>query len=591
MKILTKKTVFEGQRSVIAAIFVASFFVNLLALTAPLYMLQLFSRVLSSGSTATLVVLTLGALVALSFFFFFDMIRQRLASRLGTRLEDGHGPTVMSVLVQAASAEDRRGTQPMRDLHEIRRFVTGPAFIALLDAPWSIVFVGIMFLFHPALGFVSVAGIAILFALGVLSEYHGRKPQRESDENSYAANAIADEMVRNADVVRAMGKTDTMIARWKMRSNSSLNAGTAVVERLALYSSAARFVRLILQIAVLATGVSLVLQGVLSPGVMIAASILLGKAAAPVEQAISGWRAMLSAGQARNRLNTLLAGIDAGAEQLELPEPDGRLAVENATFVAPNRQDPLIFDVSFSLKPGDMMGIIGPSGSGKTTLARALVGLQPLSRGHVRIDDASLVDWPQAQIGQYIGFLPQRIELFDGTIAENIASMERDVDAGAVVEAAKRAEVHNLILSLPGGYNANVGLRGELLSAGQRQRIGLARAFFGQKRLIVLDEPNANLDPEGEEALARAVQNAAETGAVVIVVTHRTGILQRMTHAGLMVNGRMAKFGTARDILKASAQPMAPHQTFDDPKVTELAHRRPARKTAASAATAGGQPT
>ena len=564
-----RTSVFEGQRGVIVAIFIASFFVNLLALTAPLYMLQLFSRVLSSGSTATLLVLTLGALVALGFYLLFDIIRQKLASRLGTRLEDNHGPTVMSVLVQAASAEDRRGVQPMRDLQEIRRFVTSPAFIALLDAPWSIVFVAIIFLFHPALGFVAITGILALFVLGVLSEYSGRKPQERAETDGSAANSIAEEMVRNADIVRAMGKTPTMIERWKSRSVASMNSGTQVVDRIAIYSSAARFVRLVLQIGILAVGVGLVLNGELTPGVMIAASIILAKAAAPVEQAISGWRALLSATLARKRLNTLLTSIDEGLRPIELPEPDGRLSVENATVVMPGRQDPLMFDVSFDLKPGDMMGIIGPSGSGKTTLARALVGLQPLSRGYIRIDDAALSDWPQDQIGGYVGFLPQRIELFDGTIAENIASMDEGADASAVVEAAKKAEVHDLILTLPGGYNANVGVRGELLSAGQRQRIGLARAFFGDKRLIVLDEPNANLDPEGEEALARAVQNAA-TDAVVIVVTHRTGILQRMSHAGLMMNGRMMKFGSARDILKASVQPMAPHQTLHDPKVTTL---------------------
>ncbi len=571
MKIGTGKSVFKGQRGVIVAIFVASFFVNILALTAPIYMLQLFSRVMSSGSTSTLVVLTIGALVALLFYFLFDTIRQKLASRLGTRLEDTHGSVVLSVLVQSASAEDRRGAQPIRDLQELRRFVTSPMFTALLDAPWSIVFVAIMFLFHPALGWVAVAGLSALFLLGVLSELSGRKPHAASDKTTRAANTIAEEMVRNADIVRAMGKTPALIDRWRARSTASMVSATQVVDRVAVFSSAAKFVRLVLQIAVLGVGVTLVLRGQLSPGVMIAASILLARAAAPVEQAIAGWRALLSANAARHRLNTLLAGIEEGEMRIELPDPSGRLSVENATVVVPRQQNPLIFDVTFDLRPGDTMGIIGPSGSGKTTLARSLVGLQPLSRGHVRIDDASLEDWPVDQIGQFVGFLPQRVELFDGTIAENIASMDENASSADVVEAAKRAEVHELILSMPGGYNAQVGVRGELLSAGQRQRIGLARAFFGDKRLIVLDEPNANLDPDGEEALATAVQKASAAGAVVIVITHRTGILRRMSHAGLMVAGRMVKFGAAKDVITSAS--WTAQQASDDPKVTALRQR------------------
>jgi len=569
---VAKKSVFQNQRGVIAAIFVASFFVNVLALTAPLYMLQLFSRVLNSGSTSTLVVLTIGAITALVFFFFFDALRQKMASRLGNRLEDSHGPTVLSILVQSASAEDRRGAQPIRDLQELRRFVTSPAFIALLDAPWSLVFVGIMFLFHPLLGWVATAGISLLFVLGVISEYSNRKSQFDSEKSNRSAYALAEEMVRNADVVRAMGKTTALINRWRFKSGTSLISSTKVVDRLAIFSSAARFVRMVMQISVLGVGVSLVLVGELTPGVMIASSILLARAAAPVEQSISGWRSMLAARGATRRLNALLGGLADAGQDFELPEPDGRLSVENATVVVPNQSNPLLFDVSFDLKPGDTLGVIGPSGAGKTTLARCLVGLQTLSRGHIRVDDASLEDWPVEQIGQYVGFLPQRVELFDGTIAENIAAMDELADSADIVEAAKRAEVHQMILGIPGAYNAEVGVRGELLSAGQRQRIGLARAFFGQKRLIVLDEPNSNLDPEGEAALTRAVKNAAYMGAIVVVVTHRNGILNHMSHAALMVDGRLKRFGQAKEIFNHAAQTMSQTEVLNDPKVTALRH-------------------
>lgn len=570
---MRRKTVFTGQKQLICFIILASFFLNILVLTAPLYMLQLFSRVLSSASIPTLIVLTIGAATALIFYFIFDAIRQKLASRLGTRLEAEHGPTVISVLVQSASATDKRGVQPVRDLQELRRFVTSPAFIALIDAPWSVVFVAVIFFLHPVLGWVALGGIAILFALGVITEFAGRKHNETANEAAQNANSIVEEMVRNADVVRSMGKTEPLIERWQARSFVSMISGTIAVDRIALMTSLAKLVRMLLQIAILGTGVLLVLRGELTPGLMIATSILLGRAAAPVEQSIAGWRALLSARLSVRRLNILLAGISQGDQLLEMPEPVGRLSVENATVVVPAQQNPLIFDISLELRPGDSLGVIGPSGSGKTTFARALVGLQPLSRGYIRIDDAALTDWPAEQIGNYIGFLPQRVELFDGTIAENIATMDENAAPSEIVEAAKRAEVHALILGLPGGYNAPVGLRGELLSAGQRQRIGLARAFFGDKRLIVLDEPNANLDPEGEDALAKAVSKATGRGAVVVVVTHRTSILQRLSHAALLQGGRMAKFGTAREIIEAAVKPLAAHHGAGDPKITTLRGR------------------
>ena len=582
---MRRTSVFHGQRGLISSIFLASVFLNVLVLTAPLYMLQLFSRVLSSGSMSTLAVLTVGAGIAIFFFFLFDAARQKLASRLGTRLEARLGPIVLEVLVGGASATDTRGAQPMRDLQELRRFVTGPAFIALLDAPWSVLFVGIIFLFHPALGWVALIGILILLVLGIISEYAGRRPNETSQESLQKANAVVEEMIRNAEVIRPTARTGSLIERWRGLSNASMADGMAVVDRLSIMTSLARMVRMALQIAILCVGVLLVLQGALSPGAMIAASILLGRAAAPVEQSIAGWRALMSVRLAVRRLNALLGAIEEGKTRIELPLPSGRVSVEQATVVSPGRQDPLLFDVSFELRPGDSLGIIGPSGAGKTTLARSLVGLQPLSRGFIRFDDAALCDWPEEQIGRYIGFLPQRVELFNGTIAENIATMDPDAAPSAIVDAAKRARAHGLILGLPGGYNAEVGLRGELLSAGQRQRIGLARAFYGDKRLIVLDEPNANLDPEGEEALADAVDAATENGAAVVVVTHRIAILRRVSHAALMQNGRIVRYGSARDIIDAAAQPISRHHAAADGKVTTMRDRTRSRPVQAEVAT------
>ncbi|MEL6550926.1 MAG: type I secretion system permease/ATPase [Pseudomonadota bacterium] len=550
------KRLFDGQRGLIASIFIVSIFVNILILTAPLYMLQLFSRVMSSGSVPTLIALTIGAGIALIFFFLFDAIRQRLVARLGTRLEARTGPLVLKALMGGNLPADVQSSQPIRDLQVVRGFVTSPVLIALLDAPWSVLFLALIFLFHPLLGLVAMAGLMMLFALGLISEVAGRKPSQSANEASTEANSAVDEMLMNAEVVHAMGQSQAMVERWTYKSFASIVFGTVASDRVALMTSLAKTLRMGLQIAVLGVGVVLVLRNELTPGLMIAASILLGRAAAPVEQSIAGWTALLTARQARDRLNRLLSHVGETEQQMELPEPDGRLSIEGATVLMQGHQNPTLLDVSLELRPGQSLGIIGPSGAGKTTLARAIVGLQPLSRGYIRIDDAALTDWPAEQIGRHIGFLPQRTDLFRGTVAENIAMMNQDAKPSDIVAAAKVAQVHDLILKLPGGYNYDVGPRGEALSAGQRQRIGLARAFFGDRKVIVLDEPNANLDPSGEMALAQAIRTATERGAIVIVITHRMNLLREVSHAAVLQDGRIARFGEARSIIEAVAQPI-----------------------------------
>jgi len=539
--------VFDGQRGLILAIALASLCLNILVLTAPIYMLQLFTRVLSSGSMATLLVLTVAAGIALLFFMIFDALRQRLVSRLGNRLEADLGPIVLQAIVDGQ--DGGRDTQPLRDLQDVRSFVMSPSFTALIDAPWSILFVALIYVFHPLLGIVATFGIMILFLLGVVSELTGRKPAKAASNAGREANMIADQILRNSDIVRSMGRTAALTRRWQKQSFVAIASGTRAHDRISDMGSMAKMVRMFLQIGIMAVGVILVLSGQMGPGMMIAASILLGRAAAPVEQSIAGWRGMLNARGAVQRLNDLLARRKLDIDRMELPEPQGRLSLEGATFVSPERQAPIFFDIDFKLGPGDSLGLFGSSGAGKTSLARALVGLQPLTRGHIRIDDASLVDWPTEQIGRRIGFLPQRVDLFEGTIAENIAMMDGDARPSDIVDAAKRARVHDLILTLPGGYNAQVGANGNRLSAGQRQRVALARAFFGNPCLIVLDEPNANLDPEGEEALADSIEQATGNGAVVIVISHRMNILRAVNHFGMMDQGRIVRFGKAKSML------------------------------------------
>lgn len=566
---MKSKTVFDGQRGLIGSIFIASLFVNILVLTAPLYMLQLFSRVMSSGSISTLIALTIGAAIALVFYFMFDVLRQRLVARLGTRLEARLGPMVMSGVMGQNLPEEAKGVQPLRDIQSLRSFVTSPILIALLDAPWSVVFVGLIFLFHPVLGMVALTGLVTLFALGIINEFVGRKPDQAATEASAEATGAADEMLQNAEVIHAMGGTRVQIERWTLKSFSAILFGTLATDRMAVLSALAKVVRMAMQIGIMGVGVILVINGQLAPGLMIAASILMGRAAAPVEQSVAGWRGLLQVRTNIRRLNLVLAHVAGEDARLELPEPDGQLSVEGVAVVLEGVQNPLLFDVSFKLEPGQSLGLIGPSGAGKTTLARALVGLQGLARGHIRIDGVALTDWPADQIGSYTGFLPQRVELFDGTIAENIALMDPSARPSDVVAAAKLAQVHELIIALPGGYNAQVGPRGNNLSAGQRQRIGLARAFFGNRKLVVLDEPNANLDPAGEAALARAITAATEKGAIVVVVTHRMNLLRQVSHAGMVEQGRLVRFGEAKSVVEAATQPLADARE-NDPKVTVL---------------------
>lgn len=554
---MTIRTVFEGQRGLVLAIFLASLFVNMLILTTPLYMTQLFSYVMASGNVATLVALTLGAGLCLLFFLAFDALRGRLSSRLGIRLEAQLGPAVMARLVEDVALRDKLGVQPLRDIQELRNFVGGSFFAALLDAPWAGLFVAAIFVFHAELGLIAALGVLMLFGLGVLSELLGRAPNRDAQAAVQQAGRLSEEALRNAELLRAMGGAPGMIRRWQGRSGRALLYGTRAADRIGLLAALARFLRLGLQIAIMSWGAWLVMRNELAPGLMMAASILLGRAAAPVEQSIAGWRMLLNVRAGVQRLQVVLDRHHAADSLMDLPEPAGHLALEEVSVILPDRPQPLLFGITFDLPAGAALGVIGPSGAGKTTLARALVGLQPLARGAVRIDDSALTDWPAPQIGRHIGFLPQRVELFAGTVAENIALMDETTAPSAIVAAARRAEVHEMILALPRGYNTEVGPLGERLSAGQRQRIGLARAFMGERCLIVLDEPNANLDPEGEEALARAIEAANARRVTVVIVTHRMNILRRVSHVAVLDNGRLARFGRRNDILQPGPHPMA----------------------------------
>ena len=539
-------------RSAFAGVAVVSGVTNLLMLTGPLFMLQIYDRVLSSRSIPTLLALT--ALVAGLYLFLgvLEIIRARVLTRIGQRIDrELSGPAFDAGLnLPLKTRNSEAAAHPMRDLDLIRQFMSGQGPVAICDLPWLPIYLAIIFFFHPYLGWLGTAGAAILIVITVVNEYTLRKPVERLAAMTRARNAFAEAGRRNAEVLRAMG----MAPRYRERFAQNDQAYQAVQGRVGDmtggFSAGTKVFRLALQSAVLALGAWLAIMQAITPGVMIAASILTARALAPIEAAIGQWRHFLACRQARRRLGDMLGhGLDASPE-MQLPLPKTRLDVESLAIAAPGDRHALIQDLRFSLKAGDALGVIGPSGSGKSTLARALVGIWPAMRGSIRLDGATLEQWAPEELGPAIGYLPQGVELFDGTVAENIARFAAEADPQDVVAAAQRAGVHDLILQFSDGYDTRIGENGAILSAGQRQRIGLARALYGQPFLIVLDEPNANLDSEGEKALSEAIAAARADDAIVIVIAHRPSALANVDQVLVMQGGRQAAIGPRDEVLR-----------------------------------------
>ena len=539
-------------RSAFAGVAVVSGVTNLLMLTGPLFMLQIYDRVLSSRSIPTLLALT--ALVAGLYLFLgvLEIIRARVLTRIGQRIDrELSGPAFDAGLnLPLKTRNSEAAAHPMRDLDLIRQFMSGQGPVAICDLPWLPIYLAIIFFFHPYLGWLGTAGAAILIVITVVNEYTLRKPVERLAAMTRARNAFAEAGRRNAEVLRAMG----MAPRYRERFAQNDQAYQAVQGRVGDmtggFSAGTKVFRLALQSAVLALGAWLAIMQAITPGVMIAASILTARALAPIEAAIGQWRHFLACRQARRRLGDMLGhGLDASPE-MQLPRPKTRLDVESLAIAAPGDRHALIQDLRFSLKAGDALGVIGPSGSGKSTLARALVGIWPAMRGSIRLDGATLEQWAPEELGPAIGYLPQGVELFDGTVAENIARFAAEADPQDVVAAAQRAGVHDLILQFSDGYDSRIGENGAILSAGQRQRIGLARALYGQPFLIVLDEPNANLDSEGEKALSEAIAAARADDAIVIVIAHRPSALANVDQVLVMQGGRQAAIGPRDEVLR-----------------------------------------
>lgn len=540
-------------RGALTAVALFSGFVNILMLSASFYMLQVYDRVLNSRSVATLVGISLLLLAAYCLQGFLDAIRVRMLARIGARFDEQVSPAAFAAtqrLPLLGFGADK-ALQPIRDLDQIRGFLSSLGPTAFFDMPWMPLFFAGCFLLHPWLGWLTVAGGVVMVVLTYLTEAGSREATRAMMGSGLARQGIAESSRRNAEAMTAMGMGPAFQAQWRQANRRHVRDWLAGSDATSGLGAFAKVFRLMLQSAVLGLGAYLVILGELTGGAMIAASIMTSRALAPIEIAVAHWKGFVAARQSLTRLKQVL-----GAPQFEqrdrmaLPAPTRALSAENLIVAAPGLQTPILTGVSLRLEAGQGLGIVGPSASGKSTLVRTLVGAWPALKGDVRLDGASLDQWDPQEIGRHIGYLPQDIELFEGTVAENIARFDPDASGASVVAAAQAAGAHDLIVKLAKGYDTRIGEGGASLSAGQRQRVGLARALYGDPFLVVLDEPNSNLDQAGDEALTAAVRGVRARGGIVIVVTHRQTAIAGVDHIAMMQDGRCKAFGPKEEILQ-----------------------------------------
>ena len=547
-----------SYRSIGIFLLVLSGVINVLALTGAFYMLQIYDRALPSGSVPTLIALSA---LAIGFYVFqgvFDILRSQILVRLGARLDNKLAPLAHEVVIEmtrygySTSEALERG----RDVDTVRGFLASQAPMALFDLPWMPLFLAFVYLLHPWLGLLTLAGALVLCGLTIATEIMTRRTSREMHQAAVTRNTIADSHARNADILKAMGFGGRAVARFEKANARHLEIQTRTSDVSGSFSGLAKVLRMMLQSAILGLGAFLTIKGELSAGAIIACSVASSRALAPVDLAIGNWKVIAAARRSFRRLKQTLASIDDESKVLDLPKPSRSLKVENITVVAPGTGAVLLSEFSFELKAGQALGLIGPSGGGKTSLAKGIVGVWPLLRGSVRLDDAELDQFRADTLGSSIGYLPQDVSLLDGTIAENVSRFDREPDARKIVAAAQAAGVHELIVRLPEGYQTELGPSGMALSAGQRQRIGLARALYGDPFLVVLDEPNSNLDNEGEAALSEALVKIKERGGIVIVIAHRPRALFAVDTVGVVQAGKLVALGPKEEILKDSVRPV-----------------------------------
>jgi ATP-binding cassette subfamily C protein len=542
----------EALKSAIPGLAIAFGFgvvTNLLGLVAPLYMLQVYDRVLTSHSIPSLIGLTLIAAFLFAVQAALDRLRGSILARAGLAVDEVGAKPIFQAIHQAMLKRPRAETlQALRDLDALRETIAGHALLTLCDLPWIPVYLFAAFALDPLYGWLTLGGSVIILGLALLNDRLTAGPLARAQKGNIAAHAQAGATMRNAEIIQAMGMFDALYRRWVDAHMRALSAQHLASDRAGVIVAATKFSRALLQSVILGAGAYLVIERAVSPGMMLAASIIIGRALAPIEATVASWKTLRGAASAYNRVSQLLAQQPPAPDRMELPEPTGAVSVESLVLHAPGRSQPILRNVSLALPAGSTLAIIGESASGKSSLARALVGIWRPSNGTVRLDAADLRHYQAETLGRHIGYLPQDVELFAGTIAENIARFER-VDAQAVIEAARIAGVDQMIQRLPDGYDTDIEEGGSALSGGQRQRIGLARALYRLPRLIVLDEPNANLDGPGEQALIGAIAACKAAGRTVVVITHKTNLLAQVDYIAGLRDGALHSFGTRDQIL------------------------------------------
>lgn len=550
--------VFLSLKSTMIHLGMLSVLINMLMLTGPLFMIQVYDRVLASYSIPTLVVLGLFTLCLYIFFGFLEGMRSRVLARIGLWIDTKLSGLSFEVSTKAPVflGDKADKLRPVQDMDTIRQFVCGSGPSAIMDVPWLPFYLGIVFLFHPIFGLVALGGIIVICLLIGVNEYFSKKPSTEFSQENAQRFAAVESARRNAEVIQAMGMMPVLQQRWNQRNEAYLDKQLVTLDRSTFYSTTIKTFRFILQSLILATGAWLAINQEVSPGIMIAASIMSSRALAPIEQAVSQWRAFVSARQSLRRLKDVL-DTKVEKEKLELPLPCDTVKLLGFACAPAGVRQPFVQNVSLELNAGDGLGIIGPSGSGKSTLARGIVGILPALKGSVRFDGADIGQWEEEKIGSFIGYLPQSVQLFDGSIAENISRFSADADSQTIIDAAKMAGVHDLIVTFSDGYNTLISTTGLSLSGGQRQRIALARALYGKPFLIVLDEPNSNLDSEGDIALTNAIKAIRAEGAVVIIIAHRPSAIAAIDTLLCMKDGLPTAVGPKNDVMKQVIAPVS----------------------------------
>ncbi|MEA3465934.1 MAG: type I secretion system permease/ATPase [Thermodesulfobacteriota bacterium] len=524
-----------------------SMFINVLQLTFPIYMLQIYDRVLSSYSMPTLYAITVAAVLSLIIMALLEFIRSRLLVRCGVAIDQAlSGDVLDSVIKQAALTGMQPNQATLRDVNILRNFFAGNAIFTLFDIPWTPLFLGVIYFLHPLLGLVATAGAVLLIIFALINEKLTRKPLDAANMVNGFSMKFVETARRNARSVRSMGMLGGVTARWQEFNDTVTKLQTQSSRQAGLIQALSSWLRQSMQVFIYGVGAWLTLEGEATAGCMIAASIIMGKALGPVQNGIGSWKSMVEARGAWKRLDTLF-GQPETKDNMDLPDPVGELSAEHVSFAISGAT--ILRDISFSLTPGESMGIIGPSGAGKSTLCRLLLGIWQAGAGKVRLDGADIYNWDQEKLGPFIGYLPQDVELFSGTVAENIARLN-SVESDKVIAAAQMAGVHELVLSFPNGYDTRIGDGGVVLSGGQRQRIGLARALYGDPKLVILDEPNSNLDDEGERALLASWPHLKQQGTTLIVVSHKPGLLAGVDKILMLKGGQLAMFGPREAVFK-----------------------------------------